>query len=171
MRQFFRLIDIHLRFFVAVVLLACGSAFAQDVQLGSGLDFRAWGSSAAVFAALGVAPAVTLIKARFPALSGWWVLAVSLALSEVGSYVLYAANLLTDQTYAAYQPPFIWILFGFSAFLIASGGYAVLAQLLSKTNSRTVTATATAAQPATDTSPALPPTAEVVINPAPKEQP
>jgi len=36
MRKLFRLIDIHLRFFLAVVLLACGLAFAQDVTFSLG---------------------------------------------------------------------------------------------------------------------------------------
>lgn len=153
---------------LALSALIGGFAFAQDAPMNNsipGFDFVAWGKSAVAFGWLGVVPAVALIKGQFPTRGGWWVLGISFVLSEGGAFWLYSQGLLTDPAYTTFTPPAIWMLFGFSAFLIASGGWAAIVQLLKKRHAPPLTATATATQPATATSPATPPTAEVVVNP------
>ncbi|GGR17026.1 hypothetical protein [Deinococcus ruber] len=73
---------------------------------------------------------MSLLKARIPALQGWRVLVLSFLLSEVGSYLLFLAGWLTDSTYTRFTPPWVWLLFGLVAFVIVSGGYNLLMQLL-----------------------------------------
>lgn len=113
-----------LSFFTA----ALAQATSPQIPLPA-FDFKAWGSSAATFATF-LAAAVALIKGRVSDLAGWGVLLLALVLGELGAFLLYAAGLLTDPAYAQFNPPWIWLAFGFSAFVLASGGYALVFQLI-----------------------------------------
>lgn len=121
---------LHALIFLPMMFLL-SIALAQTVgdTLLPSFDFKAWGSSAALYGVF-VAAAVSLIKGRVPALSGWKVLVLAFVLSELGAFLLFTSGLLTDNTFSQFAPPFIWLLFGFAAWVAASGGYAVLVQLL-----------------------------------------
>ena len=94
-----------------------------------GFDLKLWGSSAGVFA-LFVVAAVGLVRNHWPRLTLYAIYGISLLIAEVGAAVLYYGGWLTDPAYTSYSPPLVWILFGAGAFVIASGGYAALAKLL-----------------------------------------
>lgn len=109
---------------------AFGQAGNSPTQL-PGFDLKLWGSSAGVFA-LFVVAAVGLIRNHWTQLSAYAIYAVSLVISEVGAAILYYGGWLTDPAYTSYRPPLVWILFGLGAFVVASGGYAALAKLLTR---------------------------------------
>ena len=127
--------------FVGLLLAFCflPVAFAQassgPIPL-PGFDLKAWGGNAALFAAFVVA-VVGLIRQHIPPrpdgkarVTGYAALGLSFVVSELGAFLLYTAGWLTDPTYTSYKPPLVWVLFGLSAFVIASGGYAALVQVL-----------------------------------------
>ena len=119
------------KFFLVLLLVGLGGmALAQTASLTPlpPFDFAAWGKSAATFA-LFLATAVALIKGRVPNLAGWGVLLLSLVLGEVGAFLLFTAGFLTDPAFLRFNPPWIWLAFGFSAWVLASGGYAFLFQV------------------------------------------
>jgi hypothetical protein len=120
------------KLFLVLLLVGLGGVALAQTAIPSPIlafDFPAWGKSAATFA-LFLATAVALIKGRIPNLAGWGVLLLSLALGEVGAFLLFTAGFLTDPAYLQFSPPWIWLAFGFSAWVIASGGYALLFQVV-----------------------------------------
>ncbi|WP_407570745.1 hypothetical protein [Deinococcus altitudinis] len=122
-----------LLFLPLLVLFTVGLAFAQTadpVAILPSFDFKAWGSSVGIFAGV-LAALVSLLKARLPILTGWRVLLLAFVLSELGAFLLYSAGWLTDATYTRFTPPWVWLLFGLVGWIIASGGYNLLMQLLS----------------------------------------
>ncbi|MGY2892733.1 hypothetical protein [Deinococcus sp. UYEF24] len=122
-------VEAFAKFFLVLLLVGLGGmALAQGTApAASSFDFASWGKSAAGFG-LFVAAAVAILKGRFPKLAGYWVLLVSFAVAEVGAFLLFTTGLLTDPAYARLTPPWMWLAFGFGAFVTASGGYAALLQ-------------------------------------------
>jgi hypothetical protein len=119
------------RLWPLLLLGVCGVALAQDsLPVLPSFDFKAWGASVGLFAGV-LAALVSLLKARIPQLTGWRVLLLAFVLSELGAFLLYSAGWLTDATYTRFTPPWVWLLFGLVGWIIASGGYNLLVQLLS----------------------------------------
>ena len=120
----------------------------------------AWGKSTAAAAAF-VVSALGLLRVlwdnRQPkrALSLTALLLLSLALSEVLGAALFYGGWLSDPTYSAYTPPLRWLLFGFSTFVIASGGYAALVAILGKRAAAPVVVTVAPVSPAAEPAAAL----------------
>ena len=126
------LVEAFSKFFLVLLLVGLGGmALAQvaDPTTASSFNFAVWGKSAAGFG-LFVAAFVAILKGRFPKLAGYWVLLVSLVIAEGGAFLLFVTGLLSDPTYAQLTAPRVWLAFGFAAFVVASGGWAALFQVL-----------------------------------------